>query len=49
MHALHGNGPATTDGWRKVRGDLPEAKWLQEPQIVAKLKEEGWQFPPSPP
>lgn len=46
MHALHGNGPPQADNWRQVRGGQTEAKWLQEPQTVAKLRAAGWQLPP---
>ena len=46
MHAQHGNGPGRSDGWRQVRGGQVEAKWLQEPQSVAKLREAGWRVPP---
>lgn len=46
MHALHGNGPSPADGWRTVRGGLIEAKWLQEPQTVTKLRAAGWTLPP---
>ena len=47
MHALHGNGPSPQDGWRRVRDGQIEAKWLQEPQTVAKLRAAGWQLPTS--
>ena len=57
MHALHGNGPAVRDEWQPAAatgrrrknggpgGGVAEAKLLQEPQRVQKLRAMGWELP----
>ena len=47
MYATHGNGPQTeTPGrWQTVASRAAEARALQEPQPVGRLRAQGWRVP----